>query len=129
MFPALEQLTTREAVYHQLKQRIFTWWEERTSEYPFANLTTPDFADEALIMNDTEMFPSCIEQVERSIEISRYPHMIRNAEKTVAGRSTELLEAQLNALKGIDVARYLELLKIRKTRFFTRYKLQDGFEL
>ena len=128
-FPQIAQLQTRDAVYAQLKHHIQTWWAERTSDYPFANLTTPDFADMALMMNDTALFPSCIERVERSIRISRLSHSIQSAATSVTGRNTELLEAQLKALKGIEVERYIELLKMRKACFFKRYNLQDNFDL
>ena len=50
-------------------------------------------------------------------------------EDSVVYRSPELLEAQLNALKGRDADQYFELMKERKTRFLKRYKLQDDFEL
>ena len=81
------------------------------------------------MMKDTEMFPSCIETIERILPVSRYEHMQRLAETTLVWRSTEQLEAQLNALKGIEVERYMELLKERKAKFMKRYKLQDDFEL
>ena len=50
-------------------------------------------------------------------------------EDSVVYRSPELLEAQLNSLKGRDADQYFELMKERKTRFLKRYKLQDDFEL
>ena len=50
-------------------------------------------------------------------------------EDSVVYRSPELLEAQLNSLKGRDADQYFELMKERKARFLKRYKLQDDFEL
>ena len=50
-------------------------------------------------------------------------------EDSVVYRSPELLEAQLNSLKGRDADQYFRLMKERKARFLKRYKLQDDFEL
>ena len=50
-------------------------------------------------------------------------------EDSVVYRSPELLEAQLNSLKGRDADQYFALMKERKARFLKRYKLQDDFEL
>jgi hypothetical protein len=130
LFPQIEKQRTRETAYQQLKQRIMNWWAGRDTEYPLSNLTTSDFADQALMVQDTEFFPSCIERVGREIQMSQYPHNMRFAETSVAGRSAALLQAQLKALQGIEVEQYMELLKERKAKFFKKYKLQDiDFEL
>ena len=135
LFPQMRRLNTREAVYSARKEQIFADWKksnaERRWEFPESDtpiyvFLTPDFADSALIMNDTEMFPHCIDRLEKlAIPASR-----RFQQKdAVMDRSTEQLEAQLKALKGQDLEAYFELMKERKARFLKRYHLQDEFEL
>lgn len=127
LFPQMQRLNTREAVYSDKRNSFATGWKKLDPDTPRYNFITPEFADAALIMNDIEMFPYCIERLEKlAIPASRrFPPR----KGSVVDRSTELLEAQLNALKGIETERYFELLKERKAKFLARYKLQDSFEL
>lgn len=123
LFPQIEQLQTRKSVYESKRERIFSWLENPVFEV--CNATTPDFADEALMIGDTDMFPDCIKHIEALIPLASipYPH------ESVFKRSPELLQAQLNALKGIEVEQYVGRLKERKQFFLKRYKLQDDVEL
>lgn len=123
LFPQIEQLQTRKSVYESKRERIFSWLENPVFEV--CNATTPDFADEALMIGDTDMFPDCIKHIEALIPLASipYPH------ESVFKRSPELLQAQLNALKGIEVEQYVGRLKERKRFFLKRYKLQDDVEL
>lgn len=135
LFPQMRRLNTREAVYSARKEQIFAEWEKSNTErweFPDDNtpiyvFVTPEFADAALIMHDTEMFPYCIDCLEKlAIPASRrFPPK----DGSIVYRSTELLEAQLKALKGHDLEPYLELLKERKRRFMKRYQLHDDFPL
>ena len=135
LFPQMRRLNTREAVYSARKERIFARWEESNAkrwefpddDTPLYVFITPDFADAALVMHDTEMFPHCIDCLEKNaIPASR---RIPAKEDSIVYRGTELLEAQRKALKGCDVDQYFELMKERKAKFLKRYKLQDDFEL
>ena len=119
----MEQLQTRESLYESRRKRIFSWLENPVFQVYYA--TTPDFADEALMMGDTEMFADCIKHLEALIPRASilYPH------ESAFKRSPELLQAQLNALRGIEVEQYFALLKERKQLFLKRYKVQDGVEL
>lgn len=127
LLPQIRQLNTREAVYYAKRDSITSEWETLAPDTPRYNLVTPEFADAALIMNDTEMFPYCIERLEKlAIPSSRrFPPR----DGSIVDRSTELLEAQLKALNGVEIERYFELMKMRKARFLKRYQLQDDYEL
>lgn len=126
LFPQMQRLNTREAVYTARRDAITSQWKTLEPDVPKYNIVTPEFADAALIMNDTEMFPSCIDRLENiNIPVTRRI----GDDGTITDRSLELLEAQLKALNGVDTANYFELLKERKARFLKRYKLQDDFEL
>lgn len=127
LFPQMEALQTREAVYENLRNRVISNWKNESCKYPLSNALTPDFADQALMMRDTELIPHCMESVEK-LMIARqnckpcYPALI--------WRSAELLEAQWKALQGTEVEQYLALLKERKAMFLKKYKMHDNvFEL
>lgn len=127
LFPQMRRLNTREAVYSAKRNAITSRWEKLDPETPRYNIVTPEFADAALIMNDTEMFPYCIDRVEKLAIPASHRFPPRNG--SVVDRSTELLEAQLKALKDHEPKPYFELLKERKQRFLKRYHLQDDFVL
>lgn len=127
LFPQIRKLNTREAVYYAKRNAIITRWEELAPDTPRYNLVTPEFADAALIMNDAEMFPYCIDRLEQLAIPASHRFPPKNG--SIVGRSTELLEAQLKALKGVEVEGYFELMKVRKAKFMKRYKLQDDYEL
>ena len=122
-FPQVESLQTREKVYENLRSRVLSLWEYENRRFPLFFYVTSDFADQALMMHDTEMFPYCVQ----ALEEREIPNGIRErlSETSLVWRRTELLEAQLKALKGIEVERYMELLKERKEKFLKKYKLQD----
>ena len=126
-FPQVEEMQTREVVYSRLRSREISLWEAKDRRYPLSNAITPDFADQSLMMHDVELFPHCIESVEKLIIACQnctpyYPALI--------WRSAGYLEAQLKALQGIEVEQYTELMKERKESFLKKYKLQDNdFEL
>lgn len=115
LFPQIERLQSREKLYEFSRNKIIT--KSKDPEIPLYNLTQPDFADEALIMEDSELFPDCIKNIEIEIPRADNKHPFR--------RSPELLEAQLKALRGENVSQYLEMLKERKEKFLKQYKLHD----
>lgn len=123
-FPQMEQLQTREAFYKYQRENILA--RAKKPNVSLFNLTTPDFADQALMMQDTEMFEPCIKCIE--IILGR----LKNSYKPndYFSSEAEFLKAQLKALQGEDVERYFELLKERKAGFLKKYKLRDdAFEL
>ena len=124
LFVQMENLQTREELYIFRRKEIISRCNDR--KIPLSSITTPDFADEALIMKDKEMFAPCIKYIETIIPRAHHKSMQQSA----FGRSPDLLKAQLGALRGEAVAQYFELLKERKAQFLKRYKLQDTeFEL
>ena len=123
LFPQVERLQSREALYDYRCKEIISWCEN--PKVILSNVTTPDFADEALMVGDSGMFAPCIKHVEVLLQRAQYNY----SQQSPFSRSPELLGAQLNALKGIEVEKYKELLKERKKTFMKRYKLQDDFEL
>ncbi len=122
-FPQVEEMQTRELVYTRLRNREISLWEAEDHRYPLSNAITPDFADQALMMHDTEMLPYCVQ----ALEEREIPNVVRErlSETSLVWRRTELLEAQRKALQGIEVEQYMELLKERKEKFLKKYKLQD----
>lgn len=91
-----------------------------------SSVTTPDFADEALVMQDSEMFAPCIDYIEAILPRAHHKSM----QSSPFSRTPELLKAQLKALQGEDVDQYFAMLKERKASFLKRYKLKDeAFEL
>ena len=127
-FPQMEKLQTREAVYADIRENVMMRWKFYDCKFPLFNYINSDFADQALMMHDTEMFPFCEQAlVEREI-----PNIIREklSKTSLVWRSTEFLEAQLKALRGIEIERYMELLKERKAKFMKKYKMFDNdFEI
>lgn len=123
LLPQVVKMQTREAVYENLRNLVVSRWKHTNCEYPLSAEITSDFADQALMMHDTEMFPHCVQALEKR----EIPNVIREklSKTSMIWRSTELLEAQLKALKGIEVEAYMELLKERKEKFLKKYKLQD----
>ena len=122
-FPQMERLQTREELYIFRRKEILS--KATDPRISLANLTKPDFADEALIMKDSELFPACIECIEVEISRSSNKHI-----QSSFSRSPELLKAQLGALHGVNVEQYLEMMKERKNKFLKSYNLQDNvFEL
>lgn len=122
-FPRLEQLQTREILYKHRREDII--FRCKRPKVILSDITIPDIADEAFVMGDTEMFAPCMEHLEALLTPAHQNYM----EKNPFRRSPELLQAQLNALKGIEVEKYRELMKERKKTFMKRYKFQDDFEL
>ena len=120
--PQIERLNTREELYAFRRNEKIS--RSTNKNIPIANIATPDFADEALMMKDSIMYHPCIEYIEGTIRLEN-----KNSYQTGFSRSPELLKAQMNALKGIEVEKYMELMKERKQAFMKRYKLQDDFEL
>ena len=125
LFPQIERLQSREALYAFRRENIIFRWDKRDRSFPLSNITDPDFADEALMAGDSEMFTPCVEHIEAMLPRAHLKYM----QQSPFSRSPEMLQAQLNALKGIEVDHYMELLKERKKTFMKRYKLQDVFEL
>lgn len=119
-FPMVEPLQTRESVHKFWKEEILT--QSKNPRTSLFNLTKPDFADEALMMQDSEMYAPCIENIKVRLARKQFSHLF--------SRSPELLKAQLKALQGENVDQYLSMLKERKASFLKRYKLQDdAFDL
>ena len=124
LFPQIKRLQTREAVYKFRKEEILSWTKELKVE--LSSVTTPDFADEALVMQDSEMFAPCIDYIEAILPRAHHKSM----QSSPFSRTPELLKAQLKALQGEDVDQYYAMLKERKASFLKRYKLKDeAFEL
>ncbi|MBR0124422.1 MAG: hypothetical protein IJM03_03655 [Treponema sp.] len=122
-FPLIERLHTREELYKFKRNEIL--FKAKNPKISLFNLTKPDFADEALLMKDSELFPPCITCIEKNIPYASNEHL-----QSTYYRSPELLKAQLKALQGEDVDQYFAMLKERKDKFLKRYKLQDeAFDL
>ena len=123
-FPTVELLQTRDSVHKFWKEEILT--RAKNPRTALSNLTTPNFADEALMMQDSEMYAPCIKFIEEILPIAHHKSM----QTSPYSRSPELLKAQLKALQGENVNQYLSMLKERKASFLKRYKLQDdAFDL
>ena len=121
-FPQVEAMQSREVVYSHVRNQILSRWEAKNRKFPLSNAITPEYADQALMLHDTELIPHCMESVEELMIARRnrkpcYPMLI--------WRSAEYLEAQWKALRGIEVEQYMELMKERKEKFLKKYKLQD----
>ena len=134
LFPQLQRLNTREAVYAARREHVFSQWDENDEREPDFRApryvyVTPEFADVALVMNDVEMFPYCIERLDNLAIPARRRFPLNPAKASIVDRSMEMLEAQRKALNGIEVEQYFEMMKERKARFFKKYKLQDDFSL
>lgn len=134
LFPQVQKLKTREitreTLYAKRKEYALSLWQKSRDTMQLYEFVRPYFADQALMVRDTEMYPYCIDYLEKKeIPNMQYEVIRKYMERSVAGRSEELLKAQLNALKGIEVDHYFELLKERKAKFFKRYHLQDNYTL
>ena len=123
-FPQIEPLQSREAVYQFWKNDILK--RAKRPQVELSNITSPDFADQVLVMQDSEMFAPCIDYIEAILPRANHKYI----QASPFSRSPELLKAQLKALQGEDVDQYFVMLKERKDKFLKRYKLQDeAFEL
>lgn len=128
LVPQMERLQTREALYNFRREGIISIWKKIPPQVPRYNATSPDFADEALMMHDKEMFPFCIDRLE-TLALPSARRSVDTQNKTasdVTFRSLELFEAQLKALKGEDTEQYYEMLKVRKAMFMKKFKLIDN---
>lgn len=120
LFPQIQQFDSREAVYLYHKDEIYS--------LPGYDQISLDFVDEAIMMNDTEMYPRCV----RLLEEQTIPHIRYCLEHNksfslsfVYEHTVEHLEAQLKALKGIEIKSYYAIMEERKAQFFKRYKLNQ----
>lgn len=128
LFPLMDRLSNRTAVYQWHKKRAQNLHRIRLQEYPeyqFINELSTDFTDEAIVEGDESVFAPCVDLVKHELA-SRQTIRNRLSLRSISFRPESLLRAQLQALQTKDFKSYLELIRQREQRFYRKYDLKDS---